>query len=103
MKIFGVLSELSVLVYVEQGNNEECCCKPCRRNQGRGQERLPDRRIQRVSESEYPEKPLIGCIDPDGRDLKERGAQSRLVLKVRGDVLRGDDVGCDEEKQAEQG
>jgi hypothetical protein len=28
MKIFGVLGELSVLVYVEQGNNEECCCKP---------------------------------------------------------------------------
>src|ERR1035438_6473596 len=46
MNIFGVLSELPVLVYVEQCNNEECCCKPCRRNQGRGQERLSDRGIQ---------------------------------------------------------
>jgi hypothetical protein len=60
-------------------------------------------RIQRVSESEYPDKPLIGCIDSDGRDLKERRAQSRLVVKMCGDVLRGDDVGRYEEKQAEQG
>jgi hypothetical protein len=56
-----------------------------------------------ASEMQYPDKPLVRCIDLDGRHLEERRAQGWLVVKMRRNVLRGDDVGREDEKQAEQG
>jgi hypothetical protein len=50
---------------------------------------------------QYPNKPFVGRIEFDGRHLEERCAQGRLVVKVRRNVLGGDDVGCEDEKQAE--
>jgi hypothetical protein len=52
---------------------------------------------------EYPDKPLVRRIDFDGRHLEERRSQGRLVVEMRRNVLRGDDVGRKDEKQAEQG
>jgi hypothetical protein len=103
MKVFGVLGQLSVLVNVEQGDDNERGCKPDCRYQSRVQKGLPDERIRRSAEMEYPDKPLIRRIDFDGRHLEERRSQGRLVVKMRRNVLRGDDVGREDEKQAEQG
>jgi hypothetical protein len=52
---------------------------------------------------EYPEKPFVRRKDSDGRHLKERRAQGWLVVEMCRNVLRGDDVGRKDEKQAEQG
>jgi hypothetical protein len=103
VKVFGVLGQLSVLVNVEQGDDKERGCKPDCRNQSRVQQGLPDERIRRASEMKYPDKPLVRRIDFDGRNLEERRSQGRLVVEMRRNVLRGDDVGRKDEKQAEQG
>jgi hypothetical protein len=52
---------------------------------------------------QYPDKPLVRCIDLDGRHLEESRAQGWLVVKMRRNVLRCDDIGREDEKQAEQG
>ncbi len=103
MKVFCVLCQLSVLVNVEQGDDKERGCKPDSRNQSRVQEWLPDERIRRATEMQYPYKPLVRCIDSDGRHLEERRSQGRLVVEMRRNVLCGDDVCREDEKQAEQG
>jgi hypothetical protein len=97
MKVFGVLGQLSVLVNVEQGNDKKRDCKPDCRYQSRVQEGLPDERIRRASEMQYPNKPFVGRIDSDGRHLEERLAQGWLVVEMRRNVLRGDDVGREDE------